>query len=230
MQIVHSDFQDQLVRGLSHRMNNILTLFHGYLGLLLENKDLDPSTVDGLAKIKKGAAQASDLMERTHALIRPISTILREIKLADYLGLLLPTFESLCGPKTNFSMEVADELPSIHGDVSRVRTAIMEMVKNACEATFASGGDVRMTVRCEAARGSRSRWIVISVTDEGPGIPEELTDRIMVPFFSTKKKQNSAGLGLTVIQSFAQQQGGAMSFESEPGQTTFELRLPAMAA
>ena len=41
MQIEHSEFQDQLVRGLAHRMNNILTLFHGYLGLLLDNKKLD---------------------------------------------------------------------------------------------------------------------------------------------------------------------------------------------
>ncbi len=40
MQIIQSEFQDQLVRGLSHRMNNILTLFHGYLGLLLESEHL----------------------------------------------------------------------------------------------------------------------------------------------------------------------------------------------
>ena len=42
MQILTSDFQDQLVRGLSHRMNNILSLFHGYLGLLMDDQKLDP--------------------------------------------------------------------------------------------------------------------------------------------------------------------------------------------
>ena len=71
MQIILSDFQDQLVKGLSHRMNNILTLFHGYLGLLLDNEKLDPVTHEGLAKIKDGARIATELMDRTNALVRP---------------------------------------------------------------------------------------------------------------------------------------------------------------
>ena len=54
MQIEHSEFQDQLVRGLAHRMNNILTLFHGYVGLLLDNKNLDRGTVDGLGRMARG--------------------------------------------------------------------------------------------------------------------------------------------------------------------------------
>ena len=57
MQIEHSEFQDQLVRGLAHRMNNILTLFHGYLGLLMDNQKLDKETRDGLSKIKDGARE-----------------------------------------------------------------------------------------------------------------------------------------------------------------------------
>src|SRR5438874_1259487 len=79
MQIEHSEFQDQLVRGLAHRMNNILTLFHGYLGLLLDNKKLDKPTLDGLAKIQNGARAASDLMDRTHSLVRPSSAVWREL-------------------------------------------------------------------------------------------------------------------------------------------------------
>ena len=70
MQIEYSEFQDELVRGLAHRMNNILTLFQGYLGLLLDNEKLDKPTLEGLAKIQAGARAASDLMDRTHALVR----------------------------------------------------------------------------------------------------------------------------------------------------------------
>src|SRR6478752_4020024 len=62
MQIEHSEFQDQLVRGLAHRMNNILTLFHGYLGLLMDNQKLDKETREGLAKIKEGARAASEIV------------------------------------------------------------------------------------------------------------------------------------------------------------------------
>ena len=84
MQIEHSEFQDQLVRGLAHRMNNILTLFHGYLGLLLDNKQLDPATVEGLNRIKEGAKAASELMDRTHSLVRPSAVVWREINLGDF--------------------------------------------------------------------------------------------------------------------------------------------------
>src|SRR4029453_8463036 len=120
MHIVHSDFQDQLVRGLAHRMNNILTLFHGYLGLLIENKDLDQTTLDGLAKIKLGAIQASELIDRTHALVRPSATVLREIDLGEYLRLLRPAFEAGRGPKTTIQMEVEEKLPRILADASTV--------------------------------------------------------------------------------------------------------------
>jgi signal transduction histidine kinase len=228
MQIVHSDFQDQLVRGLSHRMNNILTLFHGYLGLLTDNKDLDKTTLEGLAKIKLGAVQASELIDRTHALVRPSATVLREINLGDYLPLLRSSFEALRGPKTKLHLEIEEDLPPILADASRLRTAIAELVKNACEATFANGGDVTISVRGDRPKGSRTKWNVITVSDSGTGIADEIRERIFTPFFTTKKKQNAAGLGLTVALSFVQQHGGNLRFESEPGKTAFEFRLPAV--
>jgi signal transduction histidine kinase len=226
MQIVHSDFQDQLVRGLAHRMNNILTLFHGYLGLLLDNKDLDKATLEGLAKIKLGAAQASELIDRTHSLVRPSATVLREINLGEYLRLLRSTFEALRGPKTTMELEIEEDLPHLLADASRVRTAIVELVKNACESTFARGGHVLISARSEHLKGSRSKLIIVSVTDDGPGVPQEIRQRIFTPFFSTKKKSNAAGLGLTVALSFVQQHGGTLRFESENSRTTFEFRLP----
>src|SRR6478735_306704 len=190
MQIAHNDFQDQLVRGLAHRMNNILSLFHGYLSLLVENENLDPATLDGLAMIKKGAAQASELMDRTQALVRPTASVLREIDLGDYLRLLRSGFEQFRGPRTEIELDIPDDLPLFHGDGSRARTAIVELVKNACEATFASGGKVVISLHAEATPASRIKWLVLTVTDDGPGIPVEIQERIFTPFFSTKKKQN----------------------------------------
>ena len=58
-------------------------------------------------------------------------------------------------------------------------------------------------------------------------MPEEIADRIFAPFFSTKKKQNAAGLGLSVAQGVANQHNGTLRLKSGGGKTTFELRLPA---
>ncbi len=231
MQIEHSEFQDQLIRGLAHRMNNILTLFHGYLGLLMDNKKLDKETRDGLTKIKDGARAASELMDRTHSLVRPPSIVWREVKLHDFMRMLKPSFDAMCGPRTKLTLECPDELPAIWADAVRVKSAIVEVVRNACEATF-TGGEVHITMRAaKKPPGTPARqppqWVSLTVTDTGPGIPEEIRDRIYQPFFSTKKKQNATGLGLTVAAGFIQQLGGVLRYESEPGKTSFEMLLPA---
>src|SRR5215210_6704174 len=96
MQIEHSDFNDQLVRGLSHKMNNILSLFHGYISILLADETLDPKTGAGLARIKEGALAASELMDRTRALARPTSVVWRQVVLDEFLLSLRPAFESFC--------------------------------------------------------------------------------------------------------------------------------------
>ena len=231
MQIEHSEFQDQLVRGLAHRMNNILTLFHGYLGLLLENQTLDKETRDGLAKIKAGARAATDLMDRTHSLVRPPSVVWREIKLHDFIRMLKPSLDALCGPDTTLTLECPDVVPAIWGDASRVKSAIFEVARNAVEATF-GGGDVHIAVSVATKppgtpASQPIQWVSISVTDAGPGIPPEIGERIYQPFFSTKKKQNATGLGLTAAAGYVQQMGGVLRFESRPGKTTFQILLPS---
>lgn len=228
MHFTHSDLQDQLVRGLSHRMNNILTLFHGYVGLLMENKDLDKGTRDGLAKIQLGATQASELMDRTQALVRPSASVLRSIDLAEYLRFIRPAFDQFRGPRTSITMHLDDEVPRVQGDASRIKTTLIELVKNACEATFAEGGTVAIELKAEAVPGQRQKWAVVSITDDGSGIPPEIMEKIFSPFFTTKKKQNAAGLGLTLAASFAQLHHGSIKIHSEPKKTVVELRLPGM--
>jgi signal transduction histidine kinase len=228
MQTADSEYQDHLVRGLTHRMNNILTLFHGYLGMLLDNQKLDKATLEGLSKIKVGAAQASELMDRTHSLVRPTSTVWRAIPIGDYVRTLRPVFEGFLGPRTEISFNIEDNLPSIQGDSGRIKTAIVELVKNACEATFANGGKVEVTVRCEIPRGQRSKYIIMTVKDDGPGFPPEIAEKLFTPFFSTQKKQNAAGLGLTVASSFVNLHKGHIKVECADGWTTAEIRLPVV--
>jgi signal transduction histidine kinase len=136
-------------------------------------------------------------------------------------------FEAFRGPRTEIELAIEDGLPLVQGDATRVKTAIVELVRNACEATFAGGGRVLIAVRGEKARKGRGHMVVLTVTDNGPGIPEDLAEKIFIPFFTTKKKQNAAGLGLTVALSFVQQHAGTLRVTSSAGQTVAEMRLPA---
>jgi signal transduction histidine kinase len=122
-------------------------------------------------------------------------------------------------------------VPTIWADGTRVRSAIFEVVRNAIE-SVSPGGHVQLTVTAASKPpGTPARqaiqWISISVTDDGPGIPKEIHDRIFQPFYSTKKKQNATGLGLTVAAGFVQQMGGVLRFETAPGKTTFQMLIPS---
>jgi two-component system, cell cycle sensor histidine kinase and response regulator CckA len=234
MQIEHSEFQDQLVRGLAHRMNNILTLFHGYVGLLMDDKHLNKSTIEGLVKIQDGAKAATDLMDRANSLVRPPTIVWRDVKLGDFVRMLRPSFETLRSAKTKLVLDIPDDLLPIRADAARVKTAVFELVRNALEATFAHGGTVRLELRAETKPpGNHARqtipWISFRVIDDGPGVPEELAERIYQPFYSTRKKRGAVGLGLPVVAGCVSQHGGVLRHTSEPGRTVFEMLLPCRA-
>ncbi len=230
MQFEYSEYQDQLLRGLAHRMNNILTLFHGYLGLLLDNTKLDEREREGLLRITGGARAATELIDRTHALVRASDGMEREVDLTVLIRLLEPSFVARLGPKTEFVLDVPEHLPIVCADASRLRTAIVELVRNATEATLAGG---KVSVSCRripdpyGRKGSASLpWVAVRVADDGPGVPERIAEKLFHPFVTTKKQQDSAGLGLTLALTFARQQGGTIEFESRRGETFFEMRLP----
>ena len=232
MLIEHSDFQDQLVRGLAHRMNNILTLFHGYLGLLLDNKKLDKPTLEGLSKIQNGARAASDLMDRTHSLVRPSSAVWRELDLSELLLRLRPALVDMAGPKVKIQLRCLEDTPKIWADVGRIKTAIIEVIRNAIEATD-GGGTVSIELQKDADGPKPTpakqaiHWLSLAVTDNGPGISPDAQEKIFAPFYTAKKKGNSTGLGLTVALGFVQQHGGVIRVSSKPGKTTFKILLPA---
>jgi signal transduction histidine kinase len=235
MQLVSSEFQDQLVRGLAHRMNNILSLFHGYLGLLIGDRKLDPVMKEGLDRIRNGANEAGDLMERINAISRPASSSAREIDPADFFRQLTPTLERLRKADVRIEIECPAGLPAMCVDTSRMKLAIVELVRNACEAAQ-SQVVVRVSGENRAGQpelfpgGARDgEWLKIEVVDDGPGIRTSDAARIYEPFFSTKKKNQSAGLGLAVALGCAHQFGGTLGHRSNKGGTTFEMSIPARA-
>ena len=237
MQLVFSDFQDQLVRGLAHRMNNILSLFHGYLGLLMDEQKLNPVMKEGLTRIQAGATEATDLMERINAISRPASSTPREIDPADFFRQIAPALDRLRTPKIQLTVECPAGLPSMCVDISRMKLAIVELVRNACEASAA-----KVLIQVTAERDAEqpelfpcggsiraAKQLKIQVIDDGAGIRNSGAMRIYEPFYSTKKTANATGLGLAVALGVAQQYGGTLQHRSSKAGTTFELSLPASA-
>ncbi len=111
------------------------------------------------------------------------------------------------------------EVPPIRGDQSDITQALSNLLLNAVDA-MPRGGTVRFRTVREGAS------VVIEISDEGEGIPEEIQERIFQPFYTTKS--DGHGLGLSIVQSIVARHGGDIRLASRPGLgTTFRMRLPA---
>jgi signal transduction histidine kinase len=216
-------------------MNNILSLFHGYLGLLMDEQKLDPVMREGLTRIRDGASEATELMERINAISRPASCKPRAIDPADFFHQLAPSLERVRRPEIEIAVECPPGLPHIWVDPSRMKLAILELARNACEAAkarvvirvTANEGAVQPELFPTASEPQEGQWLIIEIIDDGPGVPRSDAGRIFEPFYSTKRKTQAAGLGLAVALGCAQQFGGTVRHRGRKGETVFEVSLPA---
>ena len=119
-------------------------------------------------------------------------------------------------------VEHAPDLPAAQFDEGQIRQALLNLVRNAAEAVSGGGAAGHVWIRTRSA-GDR---VVVEVADDGPGIPEELRDRLFDPFATTK--QGGTGLGLALTHQIVKDHGGAMKVASVPGQgASFTIELPA---
>ncbi len=111
----------------------------------------------------------------------------------------------------------AQPVPPVRGDRRLLERAIVNLIENALQAVGDKGN-----VRLEVA--PKDGHVEISVEDDGPGLPKEVRSRAFEPFFSTKT--GGSGLGLPLVRKIAEDHGGAVRLESEPGRTRAVMRLP----
>jgi signal transduction histidine kinase len=117
------------------------------------------------------------------------------------------------------TLELEPELPRARGFAGELTQIWGILLDNALDAV-AEGGRVNVL----AAR--ENQHLVVRITDDGPGVPEEFRDRIFDPFFTTKPQGHGTGLGLDIVRRLIQHNDGAIDFESRPGRTEFRVTLP----
>ncbi len=192
----------ELAAGVAHEINNPLGIILGYVKLMRKSGAHEP---ESLAIIEEEATRAAEIVQGLLDLTRPQPAHVSDVDLAalvrDAAKRLrhLPSLEAV-----TIDEFVPDSGLVVRGDEERLRRLVINLVSNAAQAAGPGG-----KVAVEAGRAADEVRVVVE--DSGPGIPDELRDRVLAPFFTTKS--DGVGLGLSIVQGVLAQLEGSLRFE-----------------
>ncbi|MEM7643015.1 MAG: ATP-binding protein [Pseudomonadota bacterium] len=229
----------QLAGGVAHDFNNLLTAISGHCDLLLlRHGEGDEDNAD-LLQITQNANRAAALVGQLLAFSRKQTLQMQRIDLRDTLGDLTHLLNRLVGERISLQTDHDPAILPIRGDRRQLEQVLMNLVVNARDA-MPEGGTIRIETRCRyldtPLRRDRvsvpaGQFVVVSVIDDGCGIPPDRLSRIFEPFYTTKRPGEGTGLGLSMAYGIVKQSGGYIFADSVPGQgTTFSVYLPADTA
>lgn len=182
---------------------------------------------DALHTIERRSTGMQSFVKNYRRLMRLPVSELRPVVISSLLRnvhqLLRSQMES---NKVSLKMYLPDEKIAVMADEEQLEQVLINLIKNGMEACQAVEQPcVELTAYLSEHDKDRMR---IDITDNGPGIPEDVLDKIFIPFYTTKKK--GSGIGLSLSKQIMRQHGGSIRVSSQPGETTFSLQLKIMNA
>jgi signal transduction histidine kinase len=227
----------QLTGGIAHDFNNMLTGIIGSLELLRRRlargrtEDLDSLIDLGVTS----ANRAASLTHRLLAFSRRQSLDSRPVEMNSLVVSMGELLQRSINESIRLDMQLDDRLWVAEADPNQLESALLNLVINARDAMPDGGNLVVMTSNqhldedfAQAQSNLDSGdYVVLSVTDSGCGMPQNIVNRAFDPFFTTKPIGQGTGLGLSMIYGFSKQSGGHVSIQSEVGKgTTVNVFLP----
>lgn len=214
----------ELIRNLAHEIKNPLGALRGAAQLL--DRELDREELHEYTQVIMAEADRLQLlMDRLltpHRLPQIIQFNVHEA-LERVRSLILAEFPGTLNLKRDYDAS----LPLISGDREQIIQALLNIARNAAQAMQGNGQiqlRTRIARRTTLARKLYRLAIVVQIIDNGPGVSEDLKEKIFFPLVSGR--EGGSGLGLTLAQTFISQHHGTIELDSQPGQTCFSILLP----
>ncbi len=220
-----------------HDLNNPITVLRGYIALLedslaRESHFAGSEEKEFLDVIKVQTERCIDLMQKfldyARNFRKPWDKVDVNSMVQNTLAVLRVRMRRL---KVHPVTDLQPDLPEIWAQPTALQQVFYNLIANAIDALEETtrGGKLTVTTRLLPDTAGEGAHLEICISDTGPGIPEEIRDRIFMPFFSTKPKGKGTGLGLAICQRGVDEHGGTIQVESEFGKgTCFRVLLPAL--
>jgi PAS domain S-box-containing protein len=225
----------QLAGGVAHDFNNILTIILGHASLLAMSP-LDSKALVSANQIKQASERAAGLTRQLLAFGRKQIVNPRPLDLNRVVGGLTEMLGRLLGEDIALQLNFSGEPAVVEADPTMLEQILLNLSVNSRDAMPRGGRlGIRISVRDvdtayirKSVEASPGRFVCLSHTDTGGGIPPENLQRIFEPFFTTKELGKGTGLGLATVYGIVKQHKGWIEVESELGKgTTFNIFLPA---
>lgn len=212
-----------LTSGIAHEFNNLLTPIMGYSMLTLEKLSDDNSEIyDNIVEIYNASRKAKDIISRLSELSRKKDTItFEEVCIDNVVNTVLNIVNSTKPEEVTAKKVLNCGNLTVTGNETLLLQMILNLVLNAFQVMEETGGE--MTVETDVENEN----VVISVSDTGPGIPENKIDKVFEPFYTTKHPTKGTGLGLSIVQQVVETHHGSIKVKNrKEGGCTFRIYLP----
>lgn len=226
-----------LAGGIAHDFNNILGGILGYTSHLKRRLSGDAIAVEQLSIVERSAERGADLTKKLLGFARKGQIQKVPLNLNRPIEESLELLKRTLPANIKIAKELGPDLWLVEGDGTQFVQAVMNLAINARDAMANTGGELRFETRnvtVDEAQGrvldiQTGRYVVITISDTGAGIPKEIQNKIFDPFFTTKEVGKGSGLGLAMVYGIVKGHRGAIRLGSDVGQgAKFDVYVPAI--
>lgn len=221
----------ELVAGVAHELNNPLMASQTILHVMEGELHQDCPNKDRLQVIRRCNERIARIVDHLREFSRQAKPELRLVDInVPVENALLITGQQLLDHQIHLERRLTQGLPPVMADPNQMEQVLLNLISNARDALDEKEGAKELLIQTALEHRGESSWVVVTVKDTGPGIPPEILDKVMEPFFTTKPVGRGTGLGLSLCFKIVEDHGGVLEIRSQVGKgTEVRVLLPAAA-